>query len=62
MYCSNKGDCNLECARDLDRAIRFEGPETVAAFIGGPISVHHGIHVPIRNTGRRPKRDATGTA
>ena len=46
VYCSDKGSCNLECARELDRAIQFEGPKTVAAFIGEPISVHHGIHVP----------------
>ena len=46
VHCSDKGGCNLECARELDRAIQFEGPKTVAAFIGEPISVHNGIHVP----------------
>ena len=46
VYCADKGGCNLECAKDLDRAIQFEGPKSVAAFIGEPISVHHGVHIP----------------
>ncbi len=46
VYCSDRGGCNLECARDVDRAIVAEGPATVAAFIGEPISVAAGIHVP----------------
>ena len=45
-YCSDRGGCNLECARDVDRAIEHEGPATVAAFIGEPISVAAGIYVP----------------
>ena len=45
-YCRDAGGCNLECARDVDRAIEHEGPSTVAAFIGEPISVAAGIHVP----------------
>ena len=45
-YCSDRGGCNLECARDVDRAIEHEGASTVAAFIGEPISAASGIHVP----------------
>ena len=46
VYCSDKGGCNLECARDVDRAIEHEGASTVAAFIGEPISISAGIHIP----------------
>lgn len=45
-FCSDRGGCNLECAREVDRAIEHEGPSSVAAFIGEPISVASGIHVP----------------
>ena len=40
------GNCNLECAREIDRAIEHEGPKTVAAFIGEPVSMAAGTHVP----------------
>ncbi len=30
-------DCNLACAEDLERTIKYEGPETVAAFLLEPI-------------------------
>ena len=46
VFCRDRGGCNLECARDVDRAIEHEGPSTVAAFIGEPVSVASGIHVP----------------
>lgn len=29
--------CSLQCAEALDRAIRFEGPESVAAFLAEPV-------------------------
>ena len=45
-YCRDRGGCNLECARDVGRAIEHEGPSTVAAFIGEPVSVSSGIHIP----------------
>ena len=45
-FCSDRGGCNLECARDVDRAIEHERPSSVAAFIGEPISQAAGIHVP----------------
>ena len=43
---SSASGCTLECARDVERAILHEGPSTVAAFIGEPISAAAGIHVP----------------
>jgi adenosylmethionine-8-amino-7-oxononanoate aminotransferase len=46
VYCSDRGGCNLECARDVGRVIENEGPSTVAAFIGEPISAAAGIHIP----------------
>lgn len=44
--CAEAGDCNLECAADVERAIQHEGPSTVAAVIAEPISAAAGIHVP----------------
>ena len=44
--CARDSACSLECAEDLERAILHEGPSTVAAFIGEPISAAAGIHVP----------------
>jgi len=38
--------CNLECAHEIERAILNEGPETVAAVIGEPISAASGVHIP----------------
>jgi adenosylmethionine-8-amino-7-oxononanoate aminotransferase len=45
-FCRDRGGCNLECAQDVGRAIEHEGPSSVAAFIGEPISAASGIHVP----------------
>ena len=36
----------LEAAKDIERAIVHEGPSTVAAFIGEPVSAASGIHIP----------------
>jgi adenosylmethionine-8-amino-7-oxononanoate aminotransferase len=36
----------VEAAKDIERAIQHEGPSTVAAFIGEPISAAAGVHVP----------------
>ena len=44
--CGAPGDCDLSCARDIEKAILHEEPSTVAAFIGEPISAAAGIHVP----------------
>ena len=46
ICCSADGGCTLQCARDLEIAIQHEGPSTVAAFIGEPISAAAGIHIP----------------
>ncbi len=43
-YRNNGND--LQCAKELEIAIQHEGPSTVAAFIGEPISAASGIHVP----------------
>ena len=45
-FCADNGECNLQCAKDVDRAIAHEGAGTVAAFIGEPISAASGIHLP----------------
>ena len=37
---------DIECAREIERAILNEGPETIAAVIGEPISAAAGVHVP----------------
>jgi len=44
--CGSNGGCTLECAKELERAILHEGPASVAAFIGEPISAAAGIHIP----------------
>ena len=36
----------MQYAADLERAIISEGPDSVAAFIGEPISAASGIHIP----------------
>ncbi len=38
QFCSLASECNVECAKEIERAILHEGPETVAAVIGEPIS------------------------
>jgi adenosylmethionine-8-amino-7-oxononanoate aminotransferase len=49
-YRNDFGDNGLEgemmAARYLEQEIRFQGPETVAAFIAEPISTAAGCHVP----------------
>ena len=45
-YCSDRDGCNLQCAQEVERAIQHEGASTVAAFVGEPISVSSGVHVP----------------
>jgi len=42
----NDGRGDLECAREIERAILNEGPGTVAAVIGEPISAAAGVHIP----------------
>ena len=44
-FCSDQPKCNLECARELERTIVQEGPETVAGFIGEPV-MQNGAQAP----------------
>ena len=37
---------DIACAEWVEKEIIFQGPETVAAFIGEPISSANGVHVP----------------
>ncbi len=39
-------DCNLACARDVERVIQFEDPEQVSVFIGEPIQQGFGAFAP----------------
>jgi adenosylmethionine-8-amino-7-oxononanoate aminotransferase len=41
-------NCNLECARAIERVIEFEGPELFSAFIGEPIQQGFGALAPPR--------------
>jgi putrescine aminotransferase len=36
-YGLNYPDCDIRCARDIDRTIEFEDPNLISAFIGEPI-------------------------
>ncbi len=45
-YCEIDGGCTLRCASEIERIIRREGPETVAALIAEPISMHQGVVLP----------------
>jgi taurine-pyruvate aminotransferase len=48
-YCADKDACTLECAREIDRAMTWELPETVAGVIMEPIITGGGIIVPHDN-------------
>ena len=39
-------DCDIMCARDIERIIEFEGPELITAFIGEPIQQGFGVLAP----------------
>ena len=39
-------NCDLACARDIERIIEFEGPEQISAFIGEPIQQAFGALAP----------------
>jgi adenosylmethionine-8-amino-7-oxononanoate aminotransferase len=39
-------DCDIRCARILDKVIQYEGPDSVAAFIAEPIQLSTGNIVP----------------
>ena len=38
LYCSQRGECTLDCGQDVERAILEEGPDMVAAFVAEPLS------------------------
>jgi len=44
--CASADSCTKSCAADLEREILFQGPETVAAFIGEPVIGTGGVIVP----------------
>jgi len=39
-------DCGVRCAKFLEDMIKFQGPETVAAFIADPVVVAAGVLIP----------------
>ena len=39
-------DCDIQCARDIEKIIEFEDPEQVSAFIGEPIQQGFGAYAP----------------
>ena len=41
------GECNIECAQDLERAILEEGPENVGSVVLEPITAGGGMIVPV---------------
>jgi len=41
------GECNIECAQDLERAILEEGPETVGSVVLEPMTAGGGIIIPV---------------
>ena len=38
--------CKVTCVEEIERMIKFEGPETVAAVIAEPVSISTGVSVP----------------
>ena len=41
-------ECNVACARDIERIIEFEDPGQVSAFIGEPIQQGFGVLAPVK--------------
>ena len=41
------GECNIECARDLERVILEEGPDNVGSVVLEPITAGGGVIVPV---------------
>jgi adenosylmethionine-8-amino-7-oxononanoate aminotransferase len=39
--------CGLQCAREIENVIKFEGPDSIAAVIGEPISVSGDTVIPV---------------
>lgn len=45
-YGKSPSDCDVECALELEKVIKYEGAENISAFIGEPISATYGLTVP----------------
>ncbi len=45
-YGLDENSCDLNCAKELERSIQFEGPDTVAAFIAEPVMGAGGVLIP----------------
>lgn len=45
-YCEIGDECSLRCADEVERVIRQEGPETVAAFVGEPVGILQAVRIP----------------
>jgi adenosylmethionine-8-amino-7-oxononanoate aminotransferase len=46
IFCRHSEGCTLECAEEVDRAIEYEGPDTVACFLGEPTMSAGGLIPP----------------
>ena len=45
-FCAENGSCTFECVKEVEQVIQREKPETVAAFIGEPLSITGGVYCP----------------
>jgi adenosylmethionine-8-amino-7-oxononanoate aminotransferase len=45
-YCEAGETCTAQCAMELERLLKNEGPETVAALIAEPIAAYEGVNIP----------------
>jgi len=45
-YCSDRSACNMQCAKEVERTIQWELPETVAGVIMEPVITGGGVIVP----------------
>jgi putrescine aminotransferase len=45
-FCSLDSGCSLKCADDVARVIHDEGANTIAAFVGEPVSILQAVKVP----------------
>jgi taurine-pyruvate aminotransferase len=45
-YCADRTACNMECAREIERTIAWELPETVAGVVMEPMITGGGIIIP----------------
>jgi putrescine aminotransferase len=52
-FCGFGESCTMACADDLARVIEREGPTSVAAFIGEPVSIFGAVKVPHTDYWRR---------